>query len=116
MAEKPSEERETCGGESLYGGIGFHELPEGCIAAIISFTSPRDACRLAAVSKMFNSAAHSDAVWDRFLPSDYADIIARSDGGAELLNSLSKKDLFLRLAFRPLLIDGGTKVKCQYLF
>lgn len=113
MAEKDWQERENGGGERFYGGsdvgIGFYELPEGCIATVISFTTPRDACRLAAVSKMFRSAADSDAVWDRFLPSDYADIVARSDGGAELLNSLSKKELFLRLAFRPLLIDGGTK-------
>ncbi|KAK9673276.1 hypothetical protein RND81_12G157300 [Saponaria officinalis] len=91
------------------GGELFNRLPEGCVAAAISFTGPRDACRLASVSTLFKSAAYYDAVWDCFLPSDYRDFIARSDGGGEGLESLSKRDLFLRLAHRPLLIDASTK-------
>ncbi|KAK3227689.1 hypothetical protein Dsin_007551 [Dipteronia sinensis] len=38
---------------------GMLELPEDCIAAVISFTTPRDACRLACVSTIFRSAADS---------------------------------------------------------
>ncbi|GMH11399.1 hypothetical protein Nepgr_013240 [Nepenthes gracilis] len=98
-----------CEGELLCFSC-FYALPEGCIAAVISLTSPRDACRMAAVSRVFRSAADSDSVWEGFLPSDYQDIIARSeDGVPALLDSLSKKQLYHRLADRPLLIDGGTK-------
>ncbi|GMH11398.1 hypothetical protein Nepgr_013239 [Nepenthes gracilis] len=98
-----------CEGELLCYSC-FYALPEGCIAAVISLTSPRDACRMAAVSRVFRSAADSDSVWEGFLPSDYQDVIARSeDGVPALLDSLSKKQLYLRLADRPLLIDGGTK-------
>ncbi|XP_062084245.1 putative F-box protein PP2-B8 [Humulus lupulus] len=39
------------------------DFPEGCIADIISFTTPRDACRLCSVSTTFRSAAESDTVW-----------------------------------------------------
>lgn len=95
-------------------GIDFSVLPEDCIAAIISLTSPRDACRSALVSKIFQSAADSDVVWGSFLRPDYKEAIARLDESVEgsltgLVESLSKKQLFLRLSQPPLLIDGGNK-------
>ncbi|KAJ7973592.1 F-box protein family [Quillaja saponaria] len=91
------------------GGIGckaldFDDLPEVCIANVLSFTSPRDACRLSLVSTTFRSAADLDAVWDKFLPPDYQDIIFRSSAASALYFS-SKKQLYLTLAQKPLLID-----------
>ncbi|CAJ1976315.1 unnamed protein product [Sphenostylis stenocarpa] len=83
----------------------FNNLPEGCIANILSFTSPRDACRLALVSSTFRSAAESDAVWDRFLPSDLDTLFFRSFS----LSLPSKKHLYLHLCQKPLLIDHGQK-------
>ncbi|KAG2239419.1 hypothetical protein Bca4012_079322 [Brassica carinata] len=35
------------------------DLSEECIAAVISFTSPHDACRISAVSKLLRSAAET---------------------------------------------------------
>ncbi|KAL8130648.1 hypothetical protein V2J09_019803 [Rumex salicifolius] len=90
--------------------VSFYAVPEGCIAAMVAFTSPRDACRLAVVSKVFRSASESDVVWERFLPSDCEFIVSRSDGGEELLADLeSKKQLYMYLANRPLLVDDATK-------
>ncbi|KAL2518990.1 F-box protein [Abeliophyllum distichum] len=83
---------------------GFCMLPEGCISQIISFTSPKDACTASAVSLGFKSAAESDTVWERFLPSAYEDIIARS---VSPVLYYSKKELYFRLCDFPLLIDGG---------
>nr|AGG38119.1 maternal effect embryo arrest 66 protein [Dimocarpus longan] len=79
-------------------------LPEGCIAAIISFTSPRDACRLACVSTTFRSAADSDTVWDSFLPPEYVSAISESECFS---SSSSKKELYLRACHNPVLINGG---------
>ncbi|XP_021772756.1 putative F-box protein PP2-B12 [Chenopodium quinoa] len=90
------------GGEIFYG-LDFYVLPEGCIAAVVSYTSPRDACRFSSISRIFKSASDSDAVWENFLPSDYRLILSRSDGAL----SLSKKQLFMHLADNPLLIDDG---------
>lgn len=81
----------------------FNVLPEGCIANIVSLTTPRDACRLCLVSRIFRSAAESDAVWDRFLPPDCLSIASPQPYP-------SKKHLFLSLCDRPVLIDQGTKV------
>ena len=89
-------------------GVEFHDLPEGCIENVLTFTTPRDVARLALVSSTFRSAAHSDSVWDRFLPSDYRSILSQSDLD-DSLSLLSKKDLYLYLCQKPILIDDGKK-------
>ncbi|XXG89716.1 hypothetical protein AAC387_Pa12g1651 [Persea americana] len=80
----------------------FGKLPEGCISHIISFTSPRDACRSSAVCSIFLSASESDSVWERFLPPDYQDVLAGSVSPPVRFSS--KKELFFRLC-DPVLID-----------
>ncbi|KAH6826576.1 hypothetical protein C2S53_019161 [Perilla frutescens var. hirtella] len=89
----------------------IYALPEDCIATALSLTSPKDACRLSAVAATFRSASQSDAVWDRFLPSDYLDIISRAVDGSDspLAKFHSKKDLYLHLCDHPIVIDGGRK-------
>ena len=94
----------------------FYLLPEGCIANIISFTSPPDACLMSLVSQVFRSAAGSDAVWERFLPPDYGSFISRSVAPPPPLSCPSKKDLYLSLCNSPLLIDGGVKVFFFYFW
>ncbi|XP_077229232.1 putative F-box protein PP2-B12 [Tasmannia lanceolata] len=78
-------------------------LPEGCISQIISLTSPKDASRSSVISSIFRSASDSDVVWDKFLPSDYSEILSRSVSPVEFS---SKKDLYFRLC-HPILIDEG---------
>ncbi|KAJ9158593.1 hypothetical protein P3X46_024158 [Hevea brasiliensis] len=80
-------------------------LPEGCVSLILSFTSPLDACRSSLVSSTFQSAMESDAVWERFLPSDYRDILSRA---VTPLKFSSKKELFFHLC-NPILMDAGKK-------
>ncbi|KAL3814696.1 hypothetical protein ACJIZ3_015964 [Penstemon smallii] len=87
----------------------FYALPEDCIANALSLTSPKDASRLSLVASTFRSAAQSDAVWERFLPSDYRQIISRCIDGPDSLLVKSKKDLFLYLCEHPILIDSGLK-------
>ncbi|XP_023928957.1 putative F-box protein PP2-B12 [Quercus suber] len=89
-------------------GAEISALPEGCIANIVSFTTPKDACRACAVSPIFRAAAESNAVWERFLPSDYQAIIARSSS-PDILNLPSKKQIYLRLSDNPILIDDNKK-------
>ncbi|CAJ1961213.1 unnamed protein product [Sphenostylis stenocarpa] len=88
------------------GGGEFEDLPEGCIANILSFTTPRDACVLSSLSSSFRSAAQSDVVWERFLPSDFDAIVSES---SKPLSYSSKKELYLHLCHNPLLIDAGQK-------
>ena len=77
------------------------ELAEGCISNIVSLTSPKDACRACAVSHIFRAAAESNAVWEKFLPSDYQAIVARSSSSSDSLNLCSKKKIYLSLSDNP---------------
>ncbi|KAJ4968494.1 hypothetical protein NE237_015195 [Protea cynaroides] len=88
--------------------VYLYLLPEDCISKIISLTSPRDACRSSVVSSVFRSVVDSDAVWERFLPSDYQQILSLSVSPFPLVFS-SKKELYLHLCNNPVLIDKGTK-------
>ncbi|KAJ4838786.1 hypothetical protein Tsubulata_041506 [Turnera subulata] len=86
-------------------------LPEECLSLIVSLTSPRDACRSSLVSHSFRLAADSDAVWDRFLPSDWLQNISDSDSdlsSVQELSSLSSKQIFLRLCGNGVLLNNGT--------
>ena len=97
-------------------GAELSELSEGCIANIVSFTSPQDACRACAISPIFRAAAESDAVWERFLPSDYQAIIARSSSSSSF-NYSSKKQFYLTLSDNPILIDDSKKKQFyQFLY
>ncbi|XP_057428142.1 F-box protein PP2-B10-like [Lotus japonicus] len=84
----------------------MESLPEGCIASILSRTTPEDVCRLSLVSKTFCSAADSDTIWDRFLPSDFHSIVSLSPS---LANASSKKALYLALSIHLVIIDDGKK-------
>ncbi|CAI9117835.1 OLC1v1019320C1 [Oldenlandia corymbosa var. corymbosa] len=83
----------------------FSFLPEGCISSIIALTTPKDACRASTVSWVFNSASESDSVWERFLPSDYQEIISNSVDPP--LNYATKKELFFSLCDSPIIINDG---------
>ncbi|KAF8402068.1 hypothetical protein HHK36_013020 [Tetracentron sinense] len=91
-----------------WSGVDFYVLPEGCISRILSLTSPRDACRSSVVSSVFRWAAESDIVWEKFLPSDYREVISRSVSPSPLLFS-SKKELYFRLCNTRVFIDDGNK-------
>ncbi|PON42629.1 Phloem protein [Parasponia andersonii] len=80
-------------------------LPEDCVSTILSLTSPLDACRSSLVSSTFSSAAQSDVVWERFLPSDYQELLLRL---VKAFNFYTKRELFFYLC-NPVLIDGGRK-------
>nr|GEX27482.1 hypothetical protein [Tanacetum cinerariifolium] len=83
----------------------MERLPEDCITHIISFGSPRDACRSMALASIFKNAAESEVLWDKFLPHDYQEILSKS---VCPITYKSKKELFYKLS-KPLLIDGGLK-------
>ncbi|KAM5561828.1 putative F-box protein PP2-B12 [Rosa sericea] len=85
--------------------LDLQALPEGCIANVISLTSPPDACRLSVLSRVIRLAAESDAVWDKFLPPETHEILSHS---ATASAAKSKKELYMSLSHMPVLIDDGT--------
>lgn len=94
----------------------LEELPEGDIAAILSHTTPLDACRLSLVSSTFRSAADSDAVWNCFLPFDSNFISSIIPHSPSLLNAPTKKAFYLALSdpHKPIIIDNAKKVTFDF--
>ncbi|KAI4346202.1 hypothetical protein L6164_013274 [Bauhinia variegata] len=82
--------------------MNITNLPEECISQIISYTSPKDACRCSLVNSALRAVADSDDVWESFLPSDYKEIISQSS--SPHLISLYKKSLFFHLCDQPVLL------------
>jgi len=85
------------------------DLPEACLAQAIALTSPRDACRCAAVSPAFRAAADSDHVWRAFLPPQ----LDRAKPAPVLQPapaSRGKKEAYLGLCDAAVGEDGGCRV------
>nr|XP_009763471.1 PREDICTED: F-box protein PP2-B3-like [Nicotiana sylvestris]XP_016495932.1 PREDICTED: F-box protein PP2-B3-like [Nicotiana tabacum] len=82
----------------------FQRLPEGCILEILSRTTPVDAVRSCILSRGFKTALESEIIWERFLPSDYQEIIERSEFPSVCT---TKKELYFSLCEYPILLDGG---------
>ncbi|KAL8160249.1 hypothetical protein V2J09_001786 [Rumex salicifolius] len=80
------------------------ELPESCIAMIMSRLDSPEICQLALLNKAFWRASTADLVWEPKLPSNYA-FLAR-----KLLDEMpeTKRELYARLC-RPVRFDGGFK-------
>ncbi|KAF8015458.1 hypothetical protein BT93_H1081 [Corymbia citriodora subsp. variegata] len=106
-------------------GPDFSALPEGCIARVVSLTSPADACRLASVSPNFKSACDSDAVWASFLPTDCCQMVSRNVSSLKSSTSASAMTRFssamarwysgkkcIMLSARALSIACGDTPKC----
>jgi len=79
------------------------QLPKKCIKGILSFTTPRDVCRLAAVSTLFRSASNSDCVWEKFIPPQFYQILPTAVNFRS-----SKRELYFHLC-DSILVDGGRK-------
>ncbi|XP_022756203.1 F-box protein At2g02240-like [Durio zibethinus] len=110
--ENSGEEIDLDNHQQGVGAISLNELPEGCIAEILSATTPADVCRFSRLSSTFRSAAASDSVWDSFLPSDYQTILSAScahQADSSSLTFSSKKHLFFYLSHNPILVDEGKK-------
>ncbi|KAI3752552.1 hypothetical protein L2E82_24586 [Cichorium intybus] len=85
--------------------IRLNMLPEDCVSTILSLTSAADACRFMLASSSLRSAAKSDLVWGKFLPSELSSILSRTHSQ---LNFSSKKELYFKLC-DSILLDGGIR-------
>ncbi|PUZ38783.1 hypothetical protein GQ55_9G223500 [Panicum hallii var. hallii] len=87
------------------------DLPEACLAHAIALTSPRDACRCAAVSPAFRAAADSDHVWGRFIPEDHRRApVALRPAAAAAGRADTKKDAYLGLCDGGVPVGGGCRL------
>lgn len=94
-------------------GIGLGDLPESCLALVLSFLSPLEICRLACLSTTFRQASSADIVWESKLPQNYQVLANRilffTDHASDSdIITKSKKEIFARLC-SPNRFDCNTK-------
>ncbi|KAL9239596.1 hypothetical protein vseg_013905 [Gypsophila vaccaria] len=80
------------------------ELPDDCLARILSLTSPEDVLRSSVVSKQFLSASKSDTVWAKFLSSAYN--VSRPFSSKPYDEFVTKKSIYL--CRFPILLENDT--------
>ncbi|KAK6155765.1 hypothetical protein DH2020_010013 [Rehmannia glutinosa] len=86
---------------------GLGDLPESCIALVLSRLDPSEICKLACVNNTFREASLSDVVWESKLPENHH-ILVKKLFGVACLKALSKKEIFDRLS-HPIRFAADTK-------
>lgn len=84
------------------------DIPESCVASVLSYLDPPEICRLARLNRAFRDASSADFIWESKLPSSYAYILnlLLQD---EKFRPLGKRDVYALLS-KPNSFDHGTKV------
>ncbi|GFS34898.1 phloem protein 2-A13 [Actinidia rufa] len=86
--------------------VRLGDIPESCIALVLTHLDPPEICNLARLNRAFRRASSADFIWETKLPPNYRYIAEKLFD--ESADSLGRKDLYARLC-RPNPFDGGTK-------
>ncbi|THG22445.1 hypothetical protein TEA_000178 [Camellia sinensis var. sinensis] len=81
----------------------LEDIPESCIALVLTHLDPLEICKLARLNQAFRGASSADFIWETKLPSNYLYLLEKLKDQRE--GSLGKKDLYSRLC-RPSSFDG----------
>ncbi|KAJ8554476.1 hypothetical protein K7X08_025154 [Anisodus acutangulus] len=79
--------------------IRLGDLPESCIALVLTYLDPIEICKFGRVNRTFRQASLTDVVWEPKLPENYQ-ILVKNYHLDEESCSLTKKEIFARLC-RP---------------
>lgn len=83
------------------------DIPESCIALVLSYMDPPEIAKLARLNRAFRAASSADFIWVPKLPSTYPYILTKlPDQG---FGGKGKMDIYAGLC-KANPFDGGTKV------
>ncbi|KAK1425224.1 hypothetical protein QVD17_20571 [Tagetes erecta] len=88
--------------------INLGDIPENCIALILSFLEPPEICKLARINRAFRSASSADFIWVSKLPSNYHLLATKLLLLVDDQKKLREKEIFASLC-RPVSFDAGNK-------
>ncbi|XP_004511601.1 F-box protein PP2-A12-like [Cicer arietinum] len=88
-------------------GSTLDDLPESCVASIISYMDPPQICQLATLNHAFRAASSADFVWESKLPPNYDSILTKIFNHDFPLHS-GKRSIYASLC-RLNTFEGGTK-------
>ncbi|XP_047943960.1 F-box protein PP2-A13-like [Salvia hispanica] len=78
------------------GEKGLGELPESCIAWVLSYLEASEICRVARVNTTFHRASLSDSLWESKLPENHEILLRKVFGGDPSFST--KKDIYATLS------------------
>ncbi|KAK4418689.1 F-box protein PP2-A13 [Sesamum alatum] len=84
----------------------LEDIPESCMALVLSYLDPPEIAKLARLNRAFRAASSADFIWVPKLPSNYRYILDKFPDRS--LGDKGKKDVYAGLC-RPNPFDGGTK-------
>ncbi|XP_023764375.1 F-box protein PP2-A13 [Lactuca sativa] len=82
------------------------DIPESCVALVLSYLDPPEICKLARLNRAFRAASSADFIWDAKLPSNYHHLV--DDYLIKNPTKLGKNETYARLS-RPVPFDSGNK-------
>ncbi|PWA99948.1 F-box domain, cyclin-like protein [Artemisia annua] len=84
------------------------DIPESCVALVLSYLDPLEICKLARLNRSFRAASSADFIWDDKLPNNYKDLVHGYDVLKKSKDLAGKCEIYKRLA-RPVKFDHGNK-------
>lgn len=84
------------------------DVPESCIASVLSLLDPPEICELASLNQAFRAASSADFIWESKLPSNYLCILKKLFQD-QFSTHLTKRDIYALLS-KPISFDGIHKV------
>ncbi|KAL3536874.1 hypothetical protein ACH5RR_000240 [Cinchona calisaya] len=87
------------------------DIPEACVASVLSYLDPPEICNLARLNRAFRDASSADFIWISKLPSNYPfllKLLLIQDDQEEPFTPLAKRDVFALLS-KPHSFDSGSK-------
>lgn len=91
----------------------LEDIPEACVALVLSHLDPPEIGMLARINRAFHAASSADFIWESKLPSNYRYTLEELLGLSA--TRMRKKDIFAKLS-RYNSFDGGTKVGLIFFF
>ncbi|XP_076950282.1 F-box protein PP2-A13-like [Bidens hawaiensis] len=97
----------TSNGSKTSAEVNLGDIPENCIAHVLSYLQPPEICKLARINRAFRAASSADFIWIDKLPANYHHLVGKLVVDDDK-KKLGVKEMFSRLS-RPVLFDGGNK-------
>ncbi|KAI3800500.1 hypothetical protein L1987_28591 [Smallanthus sonchifolius] len=82
------------------------DIPESCVALVLSYLDPPEICKLARLNRAFRTASSADFIWDAKLPLNYHHLV--EEYLMKNPSKLGKNEIYRRLT-RPVRFDTGNK-------
>ncbi|XP_076951961.1 F-box protein PP2-A13-like [Bidens hawaiensis] len=87
--------------------LNLGDIPESCVALVLSNLDPPEVCKLARLNRAFRAASSADFIWDAKLPSNYHYMVNEHVTNISS-TKLGKHEIYGRLT-RPVRFDDGNK-------